>query len=155
MKRLIDNGLFGAGLILLKTPEMIARYNATLRSLGLEPTALKQFSIDGAGWSPEIAHEQGDNFYLSHGVANQLAIIATPDQENMPIHFPFTSYDRRLMQAYFASFRQEIADLTGSTFIFLDIDQEMVEFESPHDLLLIDNVVIRSKAGNLIDADRN
>ncbi len=154
MQRLIENGLFGSGLISLKTPEMIARYNATLKSLGIKPTALKQFSIDGVGWSPEIAHEQGDNLYLSHGIANHLAIIATPDQANMPIHFPFTSYDRRMMQVYFEHFSQEIADLTGSVFIFLDIDQEMVNFESPMDLLLIDHIVIRSKAGNLIEASR-
>lgn len=152
MQRLIDNGLFGAGLISLKTPEMVARYNTALQSLGIKPTALKQFSIDGIGWSPEIASEQGDNLYLSHGIANQLAVIATPDQEGMPIHFPFTSYDRRMMRTYFDSFRQEIADLTGSAFIFLDIDQEMVEFESPLDLLLIDHIIVRSKAGNLIEA---
>ncbi|MDO8669258.1 MAG: hypothetical protein Q7K65_03110 [Candidatus Buchananbacteria bacterium] len=154
MKRLIENGLFGAGLISLRTPEMVARYNATLEGLGVKPTSLKQFSIDGIGWSPEIAHEQGDNFYLAHGVANQLAIIATPDQDNMPIHFPFTSYNRRMMKEYFEKFRREIADLTGSAFIFLDIDPEMVDFESPMDLLLIDHIIIRSEASGLIEAAR-
>lgn len=152
MKRLIENGLFGAGLVLVKTPGMIARYNDCLKSLDIEPTALQEFSVDGMGWSPEIAQEKDDNFYLSHGIANQLAIIISPDQNNKPIHFPFTSFDRRMMQAYFKRFEAEIADLTASGCVWLDIDQEMVEYGNPSDLLLVDYIVIRSDAGKLMKA---
>jgi len=155
MQKLIDSGLFGAGLVPVITSSMVARYNACLESLGIEPTLLKKFGVDGMGWSPEIAHEKGDNYYLSHGLSNQLAILISPDQRNMPIHFPFSSYDRIMMYNYFDNNDEQIADLTQKTCVWLDVDQEMVQYENPKDLLLVDYIIIRSQAGGLIEvADR-
>ena len=52
MNRLEQNGLSGAGLIVIDTPEMVARYNACLRKFGIPETKLVWFQIDAMGWIP-------------------------------------------------------------------------------------------------------
>ena len=63
---------------------MRKRYNECLTDIGIEPTKLKKFHIDGWGWSPEVAKEKDDRFYLSHGIANPFAIIVSPEQKRLP-----------------------------------------------------------------------
>ena len=100
MKELIEAGLFGRGLVPVENRTMVARYNACLKDMGLAPTNLKKFQIDKMGWSPEVAAEQKDEYYLSHGDANPLAIILTPEQATAPIYFPMHSFDWKLMARY-------------------------------------------------------
>lgn len=154
MQRLIDTELFHDGLIPLESPELVARYNCCLVALGIEPSALERFSIDGAGWSPEIAVEQKDPYYLSAGPANPMAVIVTPNQANRPIHFPFNSYDPALLHAYYQRFKEEIADITATCAIGVDIDHELTTYQDPRDLLLVDYVIVRSIAGELAEASR-
>ena len=80
-------------LVEVSSPALVKRYNAALESLGLKPTKLSSFHLDGRGWSPEIANEQ-TNDYLSHGPANALAIILSPDQRDKPLYAPSTSFDK-------------------------------------------------------------
>ena len=152
MKRLERLKLYGEGLVPVATPALVARYNETLEELGLEATRLERFHIDGLGWSPEIAEERGRRYYLSHGMANPLAVIVTPDQRHKPVYTPFTSYDRRLMATYFERFLPEIADVTRDTAIWLDFDRQLSRFNSPCDLLLVPYVKVRSHAGRLTEA---
>ncbi len=143
MNQLIKAGLFGRGLVRIDRPVLVERYNACLVDMGLEPTNLMTFQIDKMGWSPEIAEEQGDNYYLSHGEANPLAIIVTPEQEFAPIYFPMHSFDWGLMEQWFAQFRVSIADITRDTGIWLDIDNEVDIYEQPSDLLIVSEVFAR------------
>lgn len=152
MKRLERLKLYGDGLVHISSPVLVARYNETLEELGLPQTELSEFNIDGMGWSPEIAEERGERYYLSHGMANPLAIILTPEQEKKPIYAPYASYNRRLMEVYFNRFLSQIVDITRSTALWLELDQQLSRFNSPRDLLLVPYVVVRSHAGQLIDA---
>ncbi len=142
MKILKQEGLFGEGLVSINTPLLVDRYNACLKDIGIEPTDLKFFSIDGIGWSPEIAAEKKDNFYLSHGGANQFAIILTPKQYKKPVYFPFYSFSRNLMKKIFDDCLRQIVDITGQTAIWLDIDQELSHYLNPLDLLMVDSIVV-------------
>ena len=74
MKKLREAGLFGGALVTL-SGSLAKRYNACLAMLGVTPTKLKTFSIDGMGWSPEVAVEKKENYYLNTGEANVNAII--------------------------------------------------------------------------------
>jgi hypothetical protein len=152
MERLIRDGLFGAGLVPVDTPEMVGRYNACLQQLGIEPTGLERFRIDGLGWSPEIAREKGDNHYLCAGIANPMGVILSPSQRGKPIYSPFNSYDRRMLDAWFERHHQSVADITATTYLGLDIDQELTRYQTPRDLLLVRYIVVRSIAGGLFDA---
>lgn len=150
MRLLEQEGLFGGGLVPVNTPELAERYNRCLEDIGTEPTPLRQFSIDGIGWSPEIASEKKDNFYLSHGGANQFALILTPQQYKKPVYFPFHSFTRNLMREVFDNYLRQIADITRDTVIWLDIDQELSHYLNPLDLLMVESVLVRPVSVNRI-----
>lgn len=154
MNRLLNAELFGAGLIAVNTPEMVDRYNNCLREIGLDETSLEYFHIDGIGWSPEISNEKGSEYYLSHGIANQLAIVITPAQGFKPIYFPYNSFDRQLMERYFSVNDKQVRDITALSSIWLDIEQGLSRYEKPSDLLLLRSIVVYSNAGGLIKTDK-
>ena len=111
MEKLKEAGLYGGALVQV-SGSIVARYNDCLAMLGLPPTTLDRFTVDGMGWSPEIALEQDNNFYLNIGEANPNAIIISPEQEGKPVHMPFHSFDRDIMTAIFAAYPLQIRDIT-------------------------------------------
>ncbi len=148
---LIDSGLFGRGLVVIDTPKGVAMYNEALADLGIEPTALKKFSIDGIGWSPEIAAERGNTGYLGHGPANRVAIIVSPDQAGKPIFLPTYSFKRRLVQNFLARSMREVADITQDTCVRLEFENQMLDYQSPQDILYLDEVTVEASAGKLME----
>lgn len=143
MHRLKEKGLWGVGLVPIRTPAMVKRYNGCLLDIGIKPTELKSFQIDGIGWSPQIAEEKGDDCYLSHGEANQFAILLSPDQEGKPIYAPAHSFDFELMAEVFRVARKQIANLTAETGLWLDIDQQIDHYHSPLDLLMLEGIRVK------------
>ncbi len=143
MKRLEKEKLFGHGLTAVDSPELADRYNRCLEQIGIEATGLAGFSIDGIGWSPEIAEEKGNPFYLSHGGANQFAIILSPAQYQKPVYVPFNSFTKRLMRKVFDANARQIADVTTDTALWLDIEQDLSLYVDPMDLLMVDSLVAR------------
>ena len=81
--------------------KLVERYNNCLETLGFTKTKLKTFSIDGIGWSPEIAEEKDDVNYLNHGDANSHGILISPLQRGKPVYLPFHSFDRDMMKHVF------------------------------------------------------
>lgn len=144
MNELVEAGLFGRGLIPITSQVLVDRYNACLQALGLKSTTLSTFQVDRLGWSPEIAEEMGDDYYLSHGDANPLCIILTPEQATAPIYFPMHSFDWKLMKQWFELNRAQIADITKDSGIILDIDQEVSLYAIPTDLLMVSEVQVRA-----------
>ena len=124
MKKLREAGLFGGALVTL-SGSLAKRYNACLAMLGVTPTKLKTFSIDGMGWSPEVAVEKKENYYLNTGEANVNAIIISPDQKGKPAHMPSHSFDRDVMEAVFAAYGSEIRDITKDSALVLHLDQHL------------------------------
>ncbi len=149
MERLLKAKLFGAELVEVSAPELVLRYNDCLSRLGIEPTGLMQFRIDGMGWSPEIAAEKENMFYLSAGEANPMAVVLVPEQRDKPVYLPYNSYDAALLAEYYERFSNEILDITLTNAIGLDIDQELTRYDSPRDLLLVKYIVVRSSCGKL------
>jgi hypothetical protein len=135
-------------LIEVSSPALVQRYNDALTSLGLKATNLKSFHIDGIGWSPEIAEEQSNTYYLSHGPASPLAIILTPEQRGVPLLNPWTSFDRYVLQRYFASFSKDIADITRNAFLGLELDHSPHTYNEPQDVLAFQAVAVKTSAGN-------
>lgn len=140
INELIQAGLFGRGLIPITEPVMVERYNQCLADMGLTPTTLTTFQIDRMGWSPEIAAEHDDSYYLSHGEANPLVIILTPEQRFAPIYFPMHSFDWSLMDNWFKRNLAAVVDITKATALWLDIDQAVELYDRPRDLLQADVV---------------
>ena len=136
-------------LVRITSPALVKRYNDALTELGLAPTSLTTFQIDGSGWSPEIAAEKGERYYLTHGLANSFAVILTVDQRGSALYAPVMSFERPLMASYYARFAAEIADLTRETALQLEFDQGFSTYVSAQNLLRVESVTVRSNAGGL------
>lgn len=134
MDKLTAAGLFGRELVEV-SGSLAERYNGCLHMLGVEPTELKRFHVDGMGWSPEIASEKSNAYYLNFGQANSNAILISPEQEGNPVHMPFHSFDRDIMTTVFAAYAKEIRDITKDSAICIHFDQHIDTYYEPFDLL--------------------
>ena len=141
MNKLKQANLYRSDLIPV-SGKLVERYNKCLKTLGFSETKLKSFSIDGIGWSPEIAEEKKNTQYLNHGDANPHGIIISPLQKGKPVYLPFHSFDREMMQHVFRTHGQKINDITRDSAICIDFDQNIDVFYDPLDVLKYDNINI-------------
>ena len=131
-------------LIVIDNNILLRRYNDCLKDMGLPETQLKSFRIDRMGWSPEIAVELKNPLYMSHGEANPLIIILTPDQRFVSIAYGYHSFDYAMMEIWFEKFLSQITELTTINGIWLDIDQNVTVYKDPEDLLMVTEIIIRA-----------
>ncbi len=148
MKRLYDNELIYGRLLEISEPHLIARYNTALKAFGFEPTKLERFSIDQTGFSPEIAKELGDDMYLDPLGVNRRLIIVTPAQEELPVVHTAFSNTAQLMHEFFAGNRRAINALTIRDVIYGEIEDSVAEVRTIEDLLSIEDVQFKIKAGD-------
>ncbi|TYA71807.1 DUF6638 family protein [Seonamhaeicola marinus] len=134
MKKLIEANLYKSELIPV-SGKLVERYNKCLIKLGFTPTKLKNFLIDGIGWSPEIAEEKNNVNYLNNGEANPHGIIISPLQKGKPVYLPFHTFDRDMMQYIFKVYEDKIKDITRDSAICIDFDQKIDAFYEPLDIL--------------------
>ena len=137
-----ESGLYGGGLVSVEKPLLVERYNQCLRAAGITPTDLQVFDIDGKGWSPQIAEEKKDLFYLSSGGAVQFAIILTPEQKGKPVYRPYYSFERYIMETIFERYSRAIVDLTSRSALWLQIDPGIARVCDPEDILLIESLTV-------------
>ena len=150
MQKLKASHLYRSELIPV-SGKQVERYNLCLKKLGFTKTKLKSFSIDGIGWSPEIAKEKKDMHYLNHGDANPHAIIISPLQKGKPIYMPTHSFDREMMTLIFKEYGNFINDITRDCALCLDFDQNIDAFYEPLDILKYDTISIGFKLINDLD----
>jgi hypothetical protein len=141
MNKLKEANLYRSELIPV-SGKLVERYNKCLVKLGFTTTKLTSFSIDGIGWSPEIAQEKKQVYYLNNGEANPHAIIISPLQNGLPICNPFHSYDKELMKLVFKKHQQKIQNITRDSAICVDFDQNIDVFYEPLDVLKYKEVII-------------
>ena len=145
MKQLERSGLYGAGLLEIRSEHLVGRYNECLQHIGLSPTRRKNFLVDGGGWSPQIAEDFGDTYYLAHGEANQYAIIVTPEQAGLPLYAPTHTFDWYVLQELYQKALDQVTGLTGKTGIVIEIDHGLSGFTDPDDLLMIESVILSAE----------
>ncbi len=142
MNKLKQANLYRSELIPI-SGKLVERYNKCLVKLGFTKTNLTSFSIDGIGWSPEIAEEKEEVFYLNNGEANPHAILITPLQKGLPIYNPFHSFDVELMKLVFRTHSKKIQDITRDSAICIDFDQNIDVFYEPLEILKYQDVEIK------------
>lgn len=131
--------------------KLVERYNQCLKMLGFTETKLTNFSIDGIGWSPEIAEEKQEIHYLNNGEPNPNAIIITPLQKGKPVYVPFHTFDREMMQHMFRTHGDIINDITRDCAICVHFDQHIDAFYEPLDVLKYGDISITFKLINNMD----
>ncbi|MCI2227748.1 hypothetical protein MC378_01125 [Polaribacter sp. MSW13] len=142
MDRLKQANLYRNELISV-SGKLVERYNKCLLKLGLTTSKLTTFSIDGIGWSPEIAEEKKDTNYLNNGEANPNGIIITPLQKGIAIYNPFHSFDKEMMKAVFKKHGNKITDITRDSAICVEFDQNIDVFYEPLDVLKYKDIIIK------------
>lgn len=151
LRPLVEKQLLYGGLVTIG-PALIERYNRALESMGIAPTDRRTIQIDGVGWSPEVARDKRNPFYLcAGGIINPTAVIVTPDQYKKPVYMPVFSWMRRLMRQFFDKYHREIFDITSTHAIALDFEDWMSTLKGPLDLLLLSDVEVVPHAGTLFD----
>ncbi len=125
-------------LVTIDSPELVNRYNKALRSIGCAETSLQVFSIDMLGWSPEIAQEKEEPFYLAYNLANPMVIIVTVEQQEAPVCNPYHSFDEVMLSAYFESNIHKIMDVCTNDALCIDLDNGISRYTTINDLLMVD-----------------
>jgi hypothetical protein len=154
MEKLKVAGLFGGSRVPL-SGSLAKRYNECLAMMGISPTSHLNFSVDAMGWSPEIAEEKNDNYYLNTGEANINAIIISPDQKGKPVYMPTHSFDSDLMHAVFVAYEKAIRDITKESAICVNLNQQIDTFYESFDLLRYDTITVTFKLLNDLDEKQN
>ncbi len=121
---------------------MVDRYNKCLELFGIQPTKLSQFTIDGKGWSSEIAAEKNEIHYLNNGEANPQAILISPLQKEVEIYEPFSTFDKELINLIFESYFNEIKDITKESALCIEFNQGIDVYYDVYDLLKIEKITI-------------
>lgn len=150
MQKLKTAGLYKSELIAI-SGKLVERYNQCLDTLGFERTKLKTFTIDGIGWSPEIAEEKDNLNYLNHGEANPHGIIISPLQKGKPVYVPYHTFDREMMKHIFKTYGNQINDITRDCAICLSFDQSIDAFYEPLDILRYQEIEIIFRLINDLD----
>lgn len=154
MEKLKESNLYLSELIPV-SGKLVERYNLCLEKLGIKPTKLTEFSIDGIGWSPEVAQEKKQMHYLSNGEANQHAIIISPMQNGKPVYVPFHTFDREMMKDIFRTHGKKINDITRDCAICVDFDQGIDAFYEPLDVMRYKSIDITFQLINDLDKKQN
>ena len=144
MMRLIKRGLMFGNLVPVTSPALVGRYNRALKHLTDKETALTEFHIDIAGFSPEIGDELGDNLYLNPNGCNQQFILLTTDQKTAPLLSSKFSASRSILRDFIEDNEEELFALTAREAVAGELMNSVFEINAPKDLLNIHQINIEA-----------
>ncbi len=148
MERLEEHELINGGLLRVEEPYLVERYNQALKGFGLPDTKLDSFQIDMVGYSPEIAEEFGDNFYLDPKSINRRFVIISPEQVHLPVIQTAFSNTGLLMHQFFEQNAKVIKILTIKDVLYGEIEDSILEAKDIEDLLSIEQVEFKVFTAN-------
>lgn len=142
MMRLVRAGLMFGNLYEVSSPAMVERYNRALDYLIGKRTALTEFHIDIAGFSPEIADELDDPFYLNPHGANQMFILLSTDQKTAPLLNSQFSTSRSILRRYMEENESQLFALTAREAVAGELMNSVFKIDEPAELLDINQVEV-------------
>ena len=117
---------------------MVERYAVALKTAcGLE-CPLSAFSVDRAGWSPQLAAVLGHD-YLGADAMRQ-AIILSPDQANAPLIGRRFSYEAALLERVYLEARPTLLNLIEQEAVIIELDPGLVACRTAADVAAIAQV---------------
>jgi hypothetical protein len=137
MRRLIEKGLMFGNLVEVTAPALVARYNRALERLTGRRTALPDFHIDLAGFSPEIADEIDDFDYLNMRGTNRQFILLTTEQARAPLLSARFSFSRKILRRFIEANEPQLFALTARDAVIGELDDSIIEIDTPARLLEI------------------
>lgn len=140
--RLVRKGLMFGNLIEVKSPALVERYNRALKHLIDKETALTEFHIDIAGYSPEIGDELGDTLYLNPKGCNQMFILLSTDQMKAPLLQTQFSTSRSIIRQYIEDNEDQLFALTAREAVAGELMNSIFDMTTPSDLMHINQIEI-------------
>ncbi|MDP1668151.1 DUF6638 family protein [Phaeovulum sp.] len=131
MKRLITRGLMYGNLIRIDAPALVERYNRALKQLSGRTTALTEFHIDLAGFSPEVADELGDALYLNPKGCNRQFILLTTEQKDAPLLNAQFSNWRSILTRFIEANEAQLFSLTARDAVAGELEDSVYEVDTP------------------------
>jgi hypothetical protein len=142
MMRLVRAGLMYGNLYEVRSPAMVERYNRALDHLIGRRTDLTEFHIDIAGFSPEIADEFDDAYYLNPHGANQMFILLSTDQKSAPLLNSKFSTSRSILKRYMDDNEDQLFALTAREAVAGELLDSVFKIDDAADLLDINQVEV-------------
>ncbi|WBU61758.1 DUF6638 family protein [Paracoccus albus] len=142
MKRLIEKGLMFGNMIRVDSPAWVVRYNRALKLVTGKETALPEFHIDLAGFSPEIGDEIGDMDYLNPEGAHRQFILLTTEQKTAPLLNADLSVLRELLKQFIHENESQLFSLTARDAVVGEMDDMVWQVNAPADLMQINRIRI-------------
>jgi hypothetical protein len=144
---------------ILQTPlfqvegDLVANYNRALEIVVGKKTALTAFHVDRRGESPELEAELGPN-YLQSGPSHRYCIIVSPNQRDAGLIHEEFSFDREMLDFLYQNYASGISVATRVDALYGEIDDDVREYVTLEDLLLIKKVHIEltTPSGFLVKA---
>ena len=144
MHRLIEKGLMFGNLIRVDSPVLVERYNRALMSLTGKRTALAEFHVDIAGFSPEVGVELDDPLYLNHKGVNRQFILLTTEQETAPLLDAKFSTSRGILKQFIAQNRAQLFALTTRDAVAGELVNSVYSVDSAARLFDIRRIMIEA-----------
>lgn len=144
MKRLIEKGLMFGNLIRIDSPVLVERYNRALMSLTGKQTALAEFHVDIAGFSPEIGAELDDPLYLNHKGVNRQFILLTTEQETAPLLDAKFSTSRGILKQFIEKNYAQLFALTARDAVAGELVNSVYSVDSAARLFDIRRITIEA-----------
>ncbi|MGR3468048.1 MAG: DUF6638 family protein [Shimia sp.] len=144
MRRLIEKGLAFGNLIPVDTPVLVERYNRALHHLTGKRTALTEFHIDIAGYSPEVGVELGDPLYLNPRGVNRQFILLTLDQRTAPLLDAKFSTGREVLRRWMAANHAQLFTLTARDAVAGELLNSVYDLSTPQRLLDIHRIEVEA-----------
>lgn len=135
--------MFG-NLFHVDSPILIERYNRALKSLTGKVTALEDFHIDIAGFSPEVGEELGDPLYLNHHGVNRQFILLSTEQETAPLLDAKFSTSRGILRQFIMQNRAQLFALTARDAVAGELVNSVYNMDSPARLFDIRKITIEA-----------
>lgn len=149
MKRLIEKGLMFGNLVLVDSPALVDRYNRALKQLAGRTTALTEFHIDLAGFSPEVGDELGDNLYLNPKGCNRQFILLSTEQKTTPLLNAQFSNWRSILARFIEENEAQLFSLTARDAVAGELEDSVYEVDAPARLFDFNRItVIADTTGN-------
>lgn len=126
-----------ARLVRVEDPLLVGRYRAALERICGRGSALDAFHVDAAGYSPEIAEELGDPFYLGQGPDHPFFLLLGVAQLSACLLQPNAGFGAHAFRAFAHAQRGELADLTLREAVFGELSHGKTALTRPDELGLV------------------
>jgi hypothetical protein len=122
------------GLLRVDDPLRAARYREGLAALGVAAPERACFHVDAAGYSPELADDLDDPFYLGAAPLEPRALLIGPEQLAAPLVHPGFGFAREGYRRFVQSGAREIAALTLREPLLVELAPEGAPLSKPAEL---------------------